>query len=202
MGREQELEALLGWIFDQMREGLRDDVGPGDYERLKRDFVFHMTDWDSDLKGIASFFETPGAIPKKQAAQLVVGFLYHVIPHLKAAGRLLLDDVGDPFADEEVFGLLEKTAYWGVVEDCLVRFHELTEPSAQGKANQYRGQIADQSSGAVSDPVGRREPFQVACELAGVKSADEQDRLFSLHAEEYQSICRFRGWRPACVAGR
>ena len=34
----------------------------------------------------------------EKATTFLVGFLYHAVPHLKAAGRLLLDDVPDPCA--------------------------------------------------------------------------------------------------------
>src|SRR3954453_20206623 len=96
MDREKTFEELLAWIFDDAREGLRDELSPSDYEKLRRDFVFHMTDWSSDLRRMAALFEVPGLIQKREASRFVIEFLYHVIPHLKAAGRLLLDDVGDP----------------------------------------------------------------------------------------------------------
>jgi hypothetical protein len=202
MGDRQELEKLLGWIFDRVRDGLRDEVTEAEYEKLRSVFIFHMLDWNGQLKQMAELFENPRSIPKKEACTFVIAFLYHVIPHLGAAGRLLLDDVGDPFAGDELYSVLQRAAYWGVVEECLVRFHKQSRPKAHRKTNQYREQIAHPPSEAVGDPMGQKEPFHLACELAGVTSIDEQERLLSLHAIEYQSICQFQGWQPTCFAGR
>jgi hypothetical protein len=202
MDREKGIEEVLGATFDRMRDYLQKEVSPSDYERLRRDFIFHMTDWRSDLEKLAALYENPGSLKKKDASSIVVGFLYHVIPHLGAAGRLLLDDVGDPFGGDDVFGLLRKVAYWDVIEDCLVRFHDLKMSSARAKVKRYRKKIEEESSGHTDEPIDHTEPFHVACRLAGVEDADEQDRLLSLHTAEYRSICQFHGWQPSCLAGR
>jgi hypothetical protein len=62
----------------------------------RRDFVFHMTDWLSDLDHLVAIYKHPERVDAEQASE-IVGFLYHVIPHLNAAGRLLLDDIPDAF---------------------------------------------------------------------------------------------------------
>ncbi len=96
-----EREQLLGRVFDGAREGLRENVDPREYEKRKHDFVFHMTDWSGDLERLAALFDQPDQWDEESASALVIGFLYHVIPHLNAAGRLLLDGVGDPFEQPE-----------------------------------------------------------------------------------------------------
>ena len=56
-----DLKQLLSNVFDRAREGLREELvkkGRADvYERLKRDFVFHMTDWSHDLGRLYVFDE-------------------------------------------------------------------------------------------------------------------------------------------------
>jgi hypothetical protein len=93
------LEHLLGQVFDECREGLREELDPKEYTRRRQDFIFHMTDWRSDLQGLARLYECPEGRDADSASTFLVGLLYHVIPHLAAAGRLLLDEVPDPFAD-------------------------------------------------------------------------------------------------------
>jgi len=101
MPTNSKLEELMGRIFDGARQGVRENVPPGEYERRRRDFVFHMTDWVSDNEQIRMLFSNPDSQGESTASALVIGFLYHVIPHLNAAGRLLLDEISDPFAPAE-----------------------------------------------------------------------------------------------------
>jgi hypothetical protein len=75
-------------------------VSKGEYERRRHDFVFHMTDWLTDLREYADIVRHPEEYKKDAAAEMIIGFLYHVVPHLNAAGRLLLDEIKDPFADQ------------------------------------------------------------------------------------------------------
>src|SRR5207248_10218441 len=63
----------------------------------KQDFIFHMTDWLDDLRRLTAIYEHPEKFDRRTAGCDVAGFLYHVIPHLKAAGRLLLDEIPDAF---------------------------------------------------------------------------------------------------------
>ena len=99
MTTENKLQRLLGKIFDDSRGSLREELSPAEYAERKFDFVFHMTDWLSDLKELAHLFEHPEKAKLDEASIFLIGFLAHVIPHLKAAGRLLLDHVNDPFED-------------------------------------------------------------------------------------------------------
>jgi hypothetical protein len=100
MDRDTHLRELLGRVFDGARGSLRADLPADEYERRKLDFVFHMTDWSNDLARLADCAEHPDRLDDEAASRLVIGFLYHVVPHLNAAGRLLLDEITDPFADQ------------------------------------------------------------------------------------------------------
>jgi hypothetical protein len=84
-------ETLLGCVFDDLRDGLRNTISPEEYNRRKYDFVFHMLDWKEDLDRLIELFSEPGQYSRDSATKLIVGFLYHVVPHLDAAFTLLLD---------------------------------------------------------------------------------------------------------------
>ena len=96
-----KLEQLMSRVFDSAREGLREKVDPDAYEKRRHDFVFHMTDWHSDLEQLVELYKNPDKYDEDSASTFLIGFLYHVIPHLNAAGRLLLDKVSSPFSQEE-----------------------------------------------------------------------------------------------------
>lgn len=91
-----ELEKLLESVYDRWHEpkGL-----PGHAER-RQDFVFHMTDWLTDLKDLNRLCDDPENLDPAAADRIVTGFLYHAIPHLKAAGRLFVGNIPDGFAEE------------------------------------------------------------------------------------------------------
>jgi hypothetical protein len=84
-------------VFDEMREGEKKELTAAEYEQRRYDFAFHMTDWLNDLDTLVKVYRAPEHVDRKIAREFLVGFLYHVIPHLNAAGRLLLDEVSDPF---------------------------------------------------------------------------------------------------------
>jgi hypothetical protein len=58
-----------------------------------------MTDWLNDLEDLVDLYEHPEKFKKAAAGQFIFGFLVHVLPHLRAACRLLLDEDPDTFAD-------------------------------------------------------------------------------------------------------
>jgi hypothetical protein len=91
------LEQLLGHTFD----AFRDVEDASDHAKRKADFIFHMTDWMSDLETLAALYKDPNMMDRKAARQFIFGFLVHVIPHLNAAGRLMLNEISDPFAPAE-----------------------------------------------------------------------------------------------------
>lgn len=92
--QERLLKKLLAHTFDTFAE----EKDPSEYARKKADFVFHMRDWNSDLEMLAQIYEHPDRFDKKTGRQFIFGFLVHVIPHLNAAGRLMLGEIVDPFA--------------------------------------------------------------------------------------------------------
>lgn len=89
-----KVEELLGQVFDELQT-IEDKE---EYAEIKQKFIFHMTDWVDDLQDLIVLYQQLEQY-KGNAAQTIAGFLYHVIPHLNAAGRLLLDHIPDPFAE-------------------------------------------------------------------------------------------------------
>ena|SRR5438105_6415294 len=102
MTTNPELVELLNKVFDRVREGHLPPSEEGtQYEMWKRDFVFHVTDWMADSERLRALFASPRDFDVEAASNLIVSFLIHVVPHLNAAGRLLLDEISDPFAKTE-----------------------------------------------------------------------------------------------------
>ena len=99
MNQTTQIEELLGRVFDDVREGLRAELPLDEYERRRHEFVFHMTDCKDDLDRLAKWFGNPECQEEEASSTLLIGFLYHVVPHLNAAGRLLLDRIDDPFTE-------------------------------------------------------------------------------------------------------
>jgi hypothetical protein len=108
MSNSTRYEDLLGRVFDEMRGSLRKVLSPADYAVLRDTFVFQMSDWIDGLDGLAGLRHSPDAADLDKATTFIVGFLYDVIPHLNAAGRLLLGEVGDPFLDDEAHEILAR----------------------------------------------------------------------------------------------
>jgi hypothetical protein len=93
----KKVRELLERVFD--REPQFAEIE--DYERKRHDFVFHMTDWENDLRKLFLLYNNPPEY-EGRASEIVSGFLIHTTSHLKAAGRLLLDDIPDPFKEREI----------------------------------------------------------------------------------------------------
>jgi hypothetical protein len=91
---DSKLGRLLAAIFDDFRSHKSKS-----YRRRQLDFIFHMTDWSDDLERLAELFKHPNKYDRETAGLFICGFLYHVIPHLNAAGRLLLDEIPDAFKE-------------------------------------------------------------------------------------------------------
>lgn len=110
MTKPDALQALLAKVFDNSRDYLRRDLKiigrEAEYEKLKAEFVFHMTDWLNDLRKFHAMTEAPEVWETEEATIALMGMLSHVIPHLNAAGRLLLDRVPDHFAGSDSAKLL------------------------------------------------------------------------------------------------
>lgn len=89
------IEQLLQDVFD----GAGDDteLTPEDFAKRRAEFVFHLRDCKRDFEQMARIFQNPEEFDEDEASRLIIGMLYHVIPHLNRAGRLLLDEINDPF---------------------------------------------------------------------------------------------------------
>lgn len=101
MNPDPKLTRLLENVYDSFQEEQRDELTSDEYERRRFDFAFHMTDWLADLKGYSKIVESPASQDTDDATQFLIGFLSHVVPHLNAAGRLLLDRIPDPFTEPQ-----------------------------------------------------------------------------------------------------
>jgi hypothetical protein len=88
---------LLEKVFDDASAGLRQELGTAEYAQRRRDFVFHMTDWTGDLEELWALSQHPEKFDVDAATVRIIGCLYHIIPHIKAAGRLLLETIPDAF---------------------------------------------------------------------------------------------------------
>src|ERR1051325_6577251 len=87
------LQDMLRSVYDE----LQDSTVP-DYDNARHDFVFHITECIDDMEELLRLFDQPREATATAATQRMVGFLYHVVPHLNAATRLLLGKVPDTFA--------------------------------------------------------------------------------------------------------
>jgi hypothetical protein len=95
-----KLKALLAAAYDEVQH-LDDRTRNA---RCRRNFVLHMTDWVEDLHRLEELYRQPEKFDQETATQVVMSFLYHVIPHLRAAGRLMLD-----YSPEDIFKELDCT---------------------------------------------------------------------------------------------
>jgi hypothetical protein len=90
-----KLEKLLAATFDALQKHEDRKINA----LMKKDFVFHMTDWEEDLRRLQNLMDNPERLSKKEASEVVAGFLYHATSHIKAAASLLLDFDPIEFAD-------------------------------------------------------------------------------------------------------
>lgn len=98
MTTNADLIELLNKVFDRVRgKHLPESEDPSHYTEWQRDFSFHLTDWIPDLERLQALFKDPSKFDDETASTVIVAFLTHVLPHLNAAGRILLDEVSDPF---------------------------------------------------------------------------------------------------------
>ncbi len=97
MYSNSRLDKLLAVVFDRLQEVENSAL----YAKNREEFIFHMTDWSENLEELVELYRRPQHYKPKEASRIVAGFLYHVIPHLKAAGRLLLDEIPDAFDNSQ-----------------------------------------------------------------------------------------------------
>ncbi len=100
--------ALLEKIFDATYEDERAALSLEDYERLRGDLAFHMTDWLPDLHRLKELVDAPESQTVEASRKVLAGFLVHAIPHLRAAGRILVGPPVDAFEDDETAKLLRE----------------------------------------------------------------------------------------------
>ena len=85
-----------------------------------------------------------------------------------------------------------KAAYWGIVTDCLVKFHGFAGPVAEAMVVDLRDLVESPRfhdappAGYDSDSFFHGEPFHVACDLAG-RSLDLNEFL-----REYEPLLKGR----------
>jgi hypothetical protein len=88
--RQQRLTELLRRVFNKYQK--LDD--PELHRKARLDFVFHMTDWHTDLRGLAELYDHPERFDADRAGRVVAGFLIHALGHVRAASELMLDTEG------------------------------------------------------------------------------------------------------------
>ncbi len=59
-----------------------------------------------------------------------------------------------------------KEAFWSVVKDCLVQFHDLEIHAAEKKARTLRQKVEGTAEDHYLDIFYHAEPFDVACDIA------------------------------------
>lgn len=89
------LEQLLADVFTRVRE----TEDPKEHAKRGPDFLFHMTDCGKDVLGLAEVYAKSQTIDPHEAKKAVTQFFLHALPHLREAGRLLMDEIPDPFTD-------------------------------------------------------------------------------------------------------
>jgi hypothetical protein len=90
----QPLRDLLDRILHEMI-GEKPDI---DYERIKDEFVFHLTECIDDLDKYLHLCKSPLTHDLQTAERIVQGLLYHAVGHLISACRKY-DYVPDPFKE-------------------------------------------------------------------------------------------------------
>lgn len=79
-----------------------------------------------------------------------------------------------------------KGAFWAVVTDCLVEFHQKQPLQARILASELRERIESPPPGIDAELFYHSEPFDVACEIAG------QAMEIREHWPRYEAILRQR----------
>ena len=91
--KREAIEECLREIFDVLVEYNQ----ANDHDNNRELFVFHMVDWLQDFEDLYNQYDMFGKpeveIDCEKSNETVIGFLYHVVPHLNAAYSLLLNDI-------------------------------------------------------------------------------------------------------------
>jgi hypothetical protein len=81
-----------------------------------------------------------------------------------------------------------KEAFWGVVEDCLVRFHGWTCEATRRRLATLREDLEARPSDMAREIIYHHEPFNLACIIAGRELALDDV------ADDYDAILTRHGW--------
>ncbi len=81
------LERLLLAFFKEMASSKEQS----NFEKDKDAFVFHMTDWQSNLSDLAELFSHPESIDEERAERVLQDLFFHVLPHLNVAAEIYDD---------------------------------------------------------------------------------------------------------------
>src|SRR5437867_1489510 len=73
----KELQKLLASVYNQLQH-LDDRAANAE---VRRDFIFHMTDWLDDLDELKNIYDHPADSDRQAVARRIAGFLYHVTAH-------------------------------------------------------------------------------------------------------------------------
>lgn len=81
-----------------------------------------------------------------------------------------------------------KDAFWNVVVECLIQFHDFTRADAQERSRKLRKGLGRSPSGVSSDIFYHSEPYNVACDIAG------KQRDITADFEQYHKILDENHW--------
>jgi len=83
MSNEERLAETFRTIFDDSC-----DAGRSGHEECRREFVFHMLDWQDELRNLVTLYAAPERFSSEEATRIVQAFLYHGASHIVAASHL------------------------------------------------------------------------------------------------------------------
>ncbi len=81
------LEAKLLAFLREMSSTKEHDNYDADCEA----FVFHTTDWQSELAELQRLFSHPDDFDQSEANKILQNLFYHILPHLNAAAEIYDD---------------------------------------------------------------------------------------------------------------
>jgi hypothetical protein len=81
-----------------------------------------------------------------------------------------------------------KDSFWGVVEDCLIAFHQLAPADAHSRSEDLRRTLDHPPPDLANSLYLHGEPFHMACDMAG-KELD-----LAQHWGQYNLILRRHNW--------
>jgi hypothetical protein len=99
MDANESLRNILRAVFEGLRE--KEEAS---FSEKQEEFAFHIVECLDDFENLLMLLKKSASSNETNEnamiAREIVGFLYHVVPHLTAASRLLLDGVPDTFSPD------------------------------------------------------------------------------------------------------